>query len=67
MKDCENLANCGFFNKFQSNNEVIKNGWINLYCADIDKSAKCERKKLKQATGKAPDDRMAPTGRILPQ
>ena len=41
----ELLEKCGFFNNFRGNSEVIKKGWIRLYCEDKEKSETCERKK----------------------
>lgn len=63
---CELLETCGFFLSFQGNSEVIKQGWISNFCESKDKSEKCERKKVRNQTGKPPADNMAPTGRMLP-
>jgi hypothetical protein len=62
--NCPNLEKCGFFNKFSGNSDVVKNGWIRMYCQDITKSDLCERKKLAK-TGKIPPDNMTPTGKML--
>jgi len=45
---CENLATCGLFREYQGNSEVIKNGWIRMYCNDILTSEKCQRKQIKK-------------------
>jgi len=29
---CELLDNCGFFNNYKGNSEVVKNGWIRMFC-----------------------------------
>jgi len=63
---CELLEKCGFFLNYQGNSEVIKQGWISNFCESYDKSEKCERKKVRNQTGKPPADHMAPTGRLLP-
>ena len=62
---CANLEKCGFFNNYRGNTEVVKNGWVRLYCEDKMRSDTCERKKIKAQTGKPPADNMAPTGRML--
>ena len=64
-KRCENLVKCGFFMNYSGNNEVIKQGWIRMYCENYDKSEKCERKKMKKKTGSPPPDNMTPTGKFL--
>ncbi|PID58706.1 MAG: hypothetical protein CR986_07545 [Ignavibacteriae bacterium] len=65
QQKCKNLKGCGFFNNFKGNNEVISEGWIKLYCENENKSQKCERKIIKEKTGKAPVDNMTPTGKLL--
>jgi hypothetical protein len=65
VEKCENLDKCGFFINYKGNNEVVKNGWIVMFCDSLEKSGKCERKKIKQATGKPPADNMTPTGKFL--
>lgn len=62
---CEHLEKCGFFINFQGNTDTIVNGWIAMYCDSKEKSESCERKKIKNQTGKPPADNMAPTGRML--
>lgn len=62
---CENLEKCGFFTNFKGNSEVVKNGWIRMYCENKETSETCERKKLKKRTGQAPADNMTPTGAML--
>ena len=62
---CEMLANCGFFKNFSLNSETIKQGWTKMYCDDKKKSERCERKKIRLATGKPPADNMSPTGKML--
>lgn len=62
---CEFLEKCGLFLNHQGNTEVIKQGWIHLYCEDQEKSEKCERKTVRKETGKPPIDNMSPTGDLL--
>ena len=64
-QSCELLENCGFFINFKGNAEVIKEGWVRMYCQSEDKSARCKRKMLRKETGKPPMDNMAPTGDII--
>jgi hypothetical protein len=64
-EQCELLDKCGFFINFQGNTEVVKQGWIIMFCNDKAKSEKCERKKFRKQTGTPPIDRMTPTGKIL--
>lgn len=65
MTSCELLDKCGFFKKFQGNDEVIKNGWIKMYCQSGEKSELCARKKIRKETGNPPPDNMAPNGYII--
>ena len=62
---CELLDKCGFFLNFKGNSEVIKNGWINIFCDSKEKSEKCKRKEIRQQTGKPPADNMSPMGTML--
>ena len=61
-RKCELLETCGFFLKFTSDMEVIKKGWIYMYCDDRYMSDQCLRKIFRQKTGVAPPDNMTPTG-----
>ena len=65
MEKCELLNTCGFFQNFNSNTEVINQGWIKMFCDQHSKSERCERKIIRKETGKPPIDSMSPTGRIL--
>ena len=62
---CELLEKCGFFNNYKGNSEVVKQGWINMFCESKEKSLKCKRKKIRMETGKPPADNMTPTGQML--
>lgn len=61
-ESCDLLEKCGFFNSFKGNSEVVKAGWIRMFCQSRDKSEKCRRKALRRETGQPPADNMAPTG-----
>ena len=65
LNKCEYLNTCGFFLKFKGNSEVVKQGWISLFCENQEKSKKCKRKEIYKKTGKYPLDNMAPTGKLL--
>jgi hypothetical protein len=65
-EQCELLDKCGFFLNYKANSEVIKEGWIRMFCENKEKAEKCERKKIRKQTGKPPADNMTPTGRMLP-
>jgi hypothetical protein len=65
LESCENLYGCSFFQDFQGNSDVVKQGWIKMFCEDNAKSEKCKRKQLKRDTGKPPPPNMSPTGTML--
>jgi len=65
LEKCELLDKCGFFLNFKGNTEVIKQGWIKLYCENKEKSEKCVRKQIRKQTGKPPADNITPTGKML--
>lgn len=67
MKEkCELLNDCGFFNNFQGHTEVVKHGWIKIFCLDKTNSQMCKRKKIFDELGKPPVDNLTPTGVLLP-
>lgn len=63
---CEDLDICGFFIRFKGNADIVKQGWIELYCENWGESEKCVRKQIKRGTGRPPADNMAPTGDLIP-
>ena len=62
---CEFIEQCGFFINYKGNTQVMKNGWIQLFCDNVEWSEKCERKNFRRRTGKPPADNMSPTGEML--
>ena len=64
-QECELLTKCGFFANYKGNTEVIKVGWIQIYCNSLEKSEKGERKKHRKRTGTPPADNMTPSGKLL--
>lgn len=63
-KQCEFLDQCGFYKNFSGNVEAVRNGWIRMFCSELKKSERCQRKKIRQETGNPPPDNMAPTGQL---
>ena len=64
-ENCELLEKCGFFNNYKGNSEVMKAGWIKLFCENVNWSERCERKKFRKRTGQPPADNMTPNGNML--
>jgi len=62
---CEFLETCPFFKKYSGNLEVIKEGWINLYCKNKAKSEQCARKRYRKEKGVPPPENMTPIGTFL--
>jgi len=60
-KECELLAGCGFFTKYQMAREL---GFIQLYCRGP-KMNKCVRKIFRQKNGTSPTDDLTPCGQII--
>jgi hypothetical protein len=63
-QECELLANCGFFKKYQSTNDIACKGLIRQYCKGplMDR---CKRKEYRTKHNAAPPDEMMPSGRML--
>jgi hypothetical protein len=64
-QNCELLEKCGFFINFKGNSEVIRQGWVRMFCQSQEKSERCQRKKIRRETGSPPPDNMAPTGDVI--
>jgi len=62
---CELLDKCGFFLNYKGNTEVVKRGWISMFCETREQSEQCARKKMRKLTGTPPVDNMTPTGKLL--
>ncbi|MDD2325555.1 MAG: hypothetical protein PHW63_06105 [Alphaproteobacteria bacterium] len=61
---CENIANCGFFKKYQESKNLVCKGFMLQFCNGT-KEAECERKKYKAAHGTPPSDDMMPNGSMI--
>ncbi|MBN1124116.1 MAG: hypothetical protein JXA82_03850 [Sedimentisphaerales bacterium] len=62
--ECELLANCGFFKKFQNTRDLACQGFIKQYCKGP-KMDECKRKLFRQKHGSPPPDEMMPTGQTM--
>jgi hypothetical protein len=63
--ECELLATCGYFEKYQHSKETLCQGWIRQYCCGplMDE---CKRKIYRREKGEAPPVDMMPSGHIAP-
>ena len=64
-EQCDRIEKCGFFLNYEGNSEVLKRGWIKMFCVSLERSAQCKRKQVFLTTGQPPPDNMAPTGKML--
>ena len=64
--ECELLATCGFFRKFQSLQDMACRGFIKAYCHGPQMD-ECKRKQYRRQHGTAPPDDMLPTGQTMPK
>ncbi len=66
MTECELLANCGFYKKYQGTLDLACRGFIKTYCrgAQMDE---CVRKQYRMEHGQPPEDDMMPSGQIVPE
>jgi len=63
-QECELLAKCGFFKKYQTTKDMACKGFIRQYCHGPDMNV-CIRKKYRQEHGTPPSDDMMPTGQMI--
>lgn len=63
-KECENLSNCGFMQKWSGSKNLACQGFISLYCKG-DKQGQCARKAFKAAHNKPPSHDMMPNGAVI--
>lgn len=61
---CQFLDKCPFFAQFKANDAVCR-GFVSLYCSDLSKSERCERKKYRLTKGTPPPPNMTPTGKLV--
>lgn len=63
-QECELLATCGFFKKYQTTKDLACKGFISQYCKGP-KMDQCKRKEYRKVHGQAPSDDMMPTGLMI--
>jgi len=64
-KNCNLINECAYFRIYEEQRSMAIDVWKKLFCMDINKSEKCERKKMRKETGEPPPDNMSPTGELL--
>jgi len=64
-KKCDLINECSYFQIYEGQRSMAIDVWKKLFCLDINKSEKCERKKIRKETGGLPPDNMSPTGELL--
>ncbi|HMK92511.1 MAG TPA: hypothetical protein VK576_05890 [Thermoleophilia bacterium] len=62
--ECELLAGCGFFRKYQATRDAACKGFIAQYCRGP-KMDGCQRKVYRAEHGMAPSDDMLPSGLMV--
>lgn len=65
-KECELLAACDFFKKYQRTKDLACKGFISQYCKGP-KMDECKRKKYRVEHGQPPPDDMMPNGLMIAQ
>jgi hypothetical protein len=63
-KECELLATCGFFKKYQETNDLACKGFIQRYCKGPQMD-QCKRKEYHNKYGRSPSVNMLPSGGML--
>jgi len=64
-KKCDLINECAYFQFYEEQRSMAIDVWKKLFCMNISKSEKCERKKIRKETGEPPPDNMSPTGELL--
>ncbi|WP_457572285.1 hypothetical protein [Desulfovulcanus sp.] len=63
-EECELLATCGFFKKYQKTKDLACKGFMRQYCMGPKKD-QCKRKEYRLKHGKPPSDDMMPSGQMI--
>lgn len=66
MYECELLATCGFFKKYQDTLNLACKGFIKTYCKG-ELMDECKRKEYRAEHGVPPEDDMLPSGHMMPK
>lgn len=64
VQECELLATCGFFKKYQATKDLACKGFIAQYCKGP-KMNQCKRKEYLAEHGRPASDDMMPTGQTI--
>lgn len=64
MKECQYLPQCGFFNKYNSSNNLACQGFISQYCKGA-KMDQCKRLEYRIKNGTPPSHDMLPSGAMM--
>ena len=63
-ENCESLAKCGFFKKYNESKQLACKGFIASYCKGA-KQQECKRMQFRKQHGQAPSDDMMPNGMMI--
>ena len=63
-QECDLLATCGFFKKYQKTKDLACQGFISKFCKGP-KMDQCKRREYRDKHGKPPSDEMMPTGQMI--
>lgn len=63
--NCEFYDTCGFIQRYKGSGSHLKEGWISMFCNELNMSQNCQRKKMIIELHKHPADNMTPTGKLL--
>lgn len=64
LQECELLATCSFFKKYQKTKDLACKGFIIQYCKGA-KMDQCKRKEYRKQNGHAPTDDLMPSGQMI--
>jgi len=64
--ECELLATCGYFEKYQHSKATLCQGWIRQYCKGPMMDV-CKRKQYRKEHGTPPPVDMMPSGHMTPE
>jgi len=62
---CTFFKSCGFIQNYRGSGHHLQEGWVSMFCDDLESSETCKRKRMILDTGLSPADNMTPTGKNL--
>ena len=65
MFECPIIHKCGFFREFSGDSDVVKQGWVSMYCHSELGQPTCKRLQYLNEHGESPPPNMSPTGKML--